>query len=110
MNLLINSEWRELSVQDFSFKSEKLPENFGYAVSQEKCGDQYRYPLLSKFMMQLLSLPHCSASAERIFSVLNNIKTKNRNSLRTETINALMRSKSMLEGLDCTKCNPPREN
>ncbi len=57
-------------------------------------------------MRNLLSLPHFSASAERLFSVLNNIKVKNRSSLKTSTINALLNTKGLLVDADCTKWDP----
>lgn len=48
---------------------------------------------ISKFMLTLCALPHSSASAERQFSILNNLKTKIRNRLQTETVSALMFAK-----------------
>ena len=48
-------------------KTPEEPEKFWYAASLEKCGDEARFPNLSKLMMNLMSLPHSSAAAERIF-------------------------------------------
>lgn len=41
--------------------------------------DQPKFDLLSKFMCNLLVLPHSSASVERLFSQMNSIKTKQTN-------------------------------
>lgn len=38
-------------------------------------------------------LPFSNASVERVFSILNNIKTVARNNLKTETITSLMTTK-----------------
>ena len=40
--------------------------------------------LLSKFICDLLTLPHSSACVERIFSQLNQVKTKQTNSLESQ--------------------------
>lgn len=108
----LNTEWRELTLDDSNDANrfdEKEPEKFWYNVSKEKIGDEIRYPTLSKLMLGLLALPHSSACAERIFSLLNNIKTKNRSSLNTDTVNALLYSKSLLKNTNCTKWAPNEE-
>ncbi len=40
---------------------------------------------------------------------MNNIKVKNRSALKTDSLNALMLSKSMVQDIDCRKWNPPQE-
>ena len=60
-------------------------------------------------MINLLALPHSSAYAERIFSLVNNIKVKNRSLLKTETLNSLLYSKSLLSETNCTKWRPSQE-
>lgn len=61
----------------------------------EKCFDD-----LINFVFNLMSLPHSSAAAERIFSQLNLVKTKCRNKLDFKTINSIMQSKEL-----CTNRN-----
>ena len=60
-------------------------------------------------MKSLLTLPRSSACAERIFSLLNIIKTKNRSLLKTDTINSPLYSKSLINETDCTKWKPSKE-
>ena len=60
-------------------------------------------------MLQLLALVHFSAAAERIFSLLNSIKVKNRSKLETNTVNALLHSKSLLKDINSTKYTPSPE-
>lgn len=52
----------------------------------------YLFKELSQFALCVLSLPHSSASCERIFSKVNLIKTKGSNKIITETINGIMHS------------------
>ena len=105
----LNAEWRELTLDDVGQVDEKEPEKFWYNISLKRNGDKCRYPLLSKLMFALLALPHSSACAERIFSLLNNIKTKNRSCLKTDTVNGLLYSKSLLKTSNCTKWKPSEE-
>ena len=51
---------------------------------------------LSLFMLNLCTLLHSSAAAERQFSVLSNIKTKLRNSLLLDTKDSLMHAKQLV--------------
>ena len=44
----LNMEWRELTIEDSNHNTEKEPELFWYYVSNEKVGEKFRYPLLSK--------------------------------------------------------------
>lgn len=59
------------------------------------------FPLLSYFISCIFCLPHSSAAAERIFSAVNNIKTKQRNSLTTKTLVGLLHSKRYLKDNSC---------
>ena len=54
------------------------------------------FPYLPKFFLTLCSLPHSSAGAERQFSILSVIKTKNRNKLNISTVSALMKTKQLV--------------
>ena len=42
--------------------------------------------VLSDFMTTLTVLPHSSAAVERVFSLMNHVKTKQTNSLNAETV------------------------
>lgn len=55
----------------------------------------------------LLILPFSNASVERLFSDLNNIKTDNRNRLKTDTVVALLATKDGIKSQGgCLKFNP----
>ncbi|KAJ8917916.1 hypothetical protein NQ315_002609 [Exocentrus adspersus] len=47
------------------------------------------------------SLPHSSATAERVFSQLNLMKTKVRNSLLVDTCDGILHSKDLLDKNQC---------
>lgn len=46
--------------------------------------------------LKLFSLPHSSATVERVFSQMNLNKTKVRNALREKTLNGILHSKEVL--------------
>lgn len=58
--------------------------------------NEFIFGKLSNFMLSLMSLPHSSAAAERIFSNLNNTKTKITNRLLIETIDSMMAARELL--------------
>lgn len=65
----------------------------------------FMFPTLTPFIQAFISLPHSSAAAERIFSSLNAIKTKNRNKLQLKTCEALLHTKSVITNT-CYKFEP----
>jgi hypothetical protein len=54
----------------------------------------YRFPILSTLARRYLAIPVTSASIERVFSISNNIITKNRNRLFPDTVKQLILLKS----------------
>ncbi|KYN30271.1 hypothetical protein ALC57_00266 [Trachymyrmex cornetzi] len=63
---------------------------------------------LSKFVLDVLSLPHSNADCERLFSQINLIKTKTRNKLITSTINGLLLTKQRVQG-NCLNYEPSKQ-
>jgi hypothetical protein len=88
----LDLEWRQLR------NSNQKICTFWLKVENEKYADTTPvYPLLSKFALNLLSLPHSSANVERIFAQVNLLKTKQRNRVSTSTIVGLLHSKSYIK-------------
>lgn len=56
---------------------------------------------VSKFAIQLLSLPHSSANVERVFSQINLIKTDSRNLISSATLSRLLHTREYLNGKSC---------
>lgn len=67
------------------------------------------YPDLKAFIGAILSLPHSSACAERIFSRVAIIKTKLRNQLEVPTVNSCMAATGMISGSDAHLWCPSKE-
>lgn len=70
--------------------------------------DVYKFKNIAKLATIVLTLPHSNAEAERIFSITNDVKTKKRNRLGDETLNAitLIRSSFSALNLNCTTFKP----
>lgn len=104
-------EWRDHALLEFEthgLDSSLPPEKYWQKVFSLK--NAVGTPLfgeLKKVIGLLMVLPFSNASVERVFSVLNNMKTAHRNRLKTETIVALMKTK---EGITdkggCAKFEP----
>ena len=60
----------------------------------------FKFFVLSELMKSLLVLPHSSADAERVFSQLTLIKTKQRNRIGNDLLNSLLTVKCNM----CTTC------
>ena len=73
-------------------------QDFWKTVLQTKCNDDVlAFPLMSKFVFNVLSLPHSSANVERTFSQININKTKSRNRLNVETLEGILLAKDYLK-------------
>ncbi|XP_068232268.1 SCAN domain-containing protein 3-like [Palaemon carinicauda] len=94
----IDREWRLLRNTEMNAKSDISAWEFWMEVKHMKKGDDTPlFPLLGNFMVKLLTLPHSSSCVERIFSQVNLMKTKTRNSLNTETLIGMLHAKRTFE-------------
>ena len=102
----LDDEWRSfrLSADKLPTSSESIPE-YWYKLSCIKDGlNNSKYSLLSDLMTNLTILPHSSACVERIFSLMNCVKTKSTNSLKTETVKDRLLAKQTItrNNMECT--------
>ena len=65
-----------------------------------------RYSVLPRLAKALLILPHGNADTERVFSKMNLIKTKLRNSIGNKSMNALL-TLDCNQSVPCYEFNPP---
>ena len=72
---------------------------------QDASSHASRFPTIAKLIKSLLSLPHLNADIERLFSQVTLIKTKERNKLKTSTVDALLMVKQSLP-CSCATYNP----
>ncbi|KAF0718016.1 protein FAM200B-like, partial [Aphis craccivora] len=86
-------------------KLSSLPiDEFWHTVSKLKdYSDTYQYQDISRLAKICLGLPHSNAEAERIFSVVTDVKIKKRNRLGDDTLNsvAVIRSATGAKEINC---------
>jgi len=65
--------------------------------------DQPMFPNLEKLVYAIFSLPHSNAEAERIFSIVTDVKDKKRNRMNIDTLNAMCKIRSAFQArnIDC---------
>lgn len=98
----IDREWRSLRNIDLTGFENLNIEEFWVKISKLKLGDESLLcPTLSRFVFNLFSLPHSSATVERVFSQINLNKTKIRNKLSTETLTGIMHTKVLMKIGNC---------
>lgn len=104
----IDDEWRMLPVVN------KLSL---YEISYQKTDEFWinirevtELKALASFALNVLCLPHSNADCERVFSEVNNIKTRLRNKLITATINGTLLAKQAIRNNgNCTKMEVSNE-
>lgn len=106
-------EWRILpTVFDDDEKSELINleiENMWQRILNVKDFDEEKmFPNLELLVESVLSLPHSNAEAERIFSIVTDVKCKKRNRLGNDTISAIckIRSHFQSENINCINFEP----
>lgn len=104
----LDMEWRTLLNQTMISNSLEIEEFWSKIFFLKNALNETLFPLTKHFVSSLLSLPHSSAAAERVFSQLFLIKDKKRNRLEVNTLNAIMSCKELLNGVDCSKWNPSK--
>jgi hypothetical protein len=65
-------------------------EDFWHSLKNYKnFQDEYEYRNVAKLAHLCMSLPHSNAETERVFSVVTDVKTKKRNKIGSEALNAV---------------------
>lgn len=109
----LNYEWRILPYHFNSDEREKLIQldKVKMWLELEKIQDfagKFLFKNIAKIALIVLTLPHSNAAAERIFSMMNDIKTKKRNKLSASSLNAVcvIRSSFSLQNINCFNFEP----
>lgn len=106
----LQDQWRDLLYAKETLKglSQSATVFWNDLLSVKDGNNKAKFDLLSKFMCGLLALPHSSACVERIFSQINNIKTKQSNRLCTNTVaNRLLAKQAIArEEVTCQNWEP----
>jgi hypothetical protein len=100
-------EWRKQSLEESTVLT---PDESSIIFWQKRLNAKaingfLKYPNLRKVVACMLSLPFSNASVERVFSLLNLIKTHSRNSLKRETLVGLMHTH---EGMKAQEIHAPQ--
>ncbi|KAG5890191.1 hypothetical protein JTB14_010654 [Gonioctena quinquepunctata] len=110
----LDNEWRGCYLID----SDNLGLSPNYSVEEywskvfalKNAADQPLYPNLRIVISLLLVLPFSNVSVERIFSKLKNVKTSHINSLKTDTVAAIITSsEAIAEQGGCIKFTPNKK-
>jgi hypothetical protein len=107
----LDREWRQLRNFNFTADFENLNvKEFWLKCAKLKLGDNtVMFGTLCDFVFKMFTLPHSSATVERVFSQINLNKTKIRNRLNTETLNGIMLSKNLFKKSNCTNFEVEKE-
>ena len=99
----LDTVWRELRNINVPIETQSSS-TYKFWVMEQKmtCGDGIpKFPLLSKFVLLMLSLPHSIANTEGVFSQINLNKTKTRNRMDTSTLQGLLYTKGLVDDNTC---------
>lgn len=108
-------EWRTLEFnfsQDEikSFKKMNVLEFWCKLIKTKNFNDNLVFSNLLTLVEIIFALPHANADAERIFSIITDVRTKKRNKLSHTLLNSVCIIRSFLqnENINCNdfKCNP----
>jgi hypothetical protein len=111
----IDDEWRELQFMNpndlpaLDSGRRDVVTFWGEVSKMTDTSNEARFPTISLLAKSFLAFPHSNADVERIFSQISLIKTKRRNKLKTNTMNAILVAKQGLPlGNSCKVFEPDR--
>jgi hypothetical protein len=94
----LDREWRVLRNTDIVMGEDKSTLSYWRKVQNCKKGNnEDMFPVLIRFVAFIFTLPHSSATVERIFSAVNLNKTKTRNRLGSKSLSGILRTKNVLQ-------------
>lgn len=97
----VDEQWRQIHL--LSWKNTKNTKEFWYEVLNFKdLAGENRFEDLATFAISLLVLPHSNADVERLFSMMNVVKTKQRNRMKIELLSSILTIRAGLARAD--KC------
>lgn len=104
----LNTEWRLLAdIESLNQTANYSFQDFWNNIFNMKNDmDQFMFPHLSVLVKGILSLPHSSAAAERVFSQLFLLKTKIRNRLDVDTCSSIIHTKELVNNYTCYTWTP----
>ncbi|XP_061728457.1 uncharacterized protein LOC133533482 [Cydia pomonella] len=104
----IDEQWHQIHL--LSWKNTKNTKEFWYEVLKfEDIAGENRFQDLATFAVSLLVLPHSNADVERLFSMMNVVKTKQRNRMKFDLLSSIVTVRAGLarEGKCCNNYTLP---
>lgn len=96
---MLQKEWQSLNLDFALEQKEKITvldfDNAWKTITEEADG-KFKYPMLTKLVNIIRSLPNSNTASETIFSILRDVKSKKRNNLCPHHVKALCVLKSSL--------------
>jgi len=98
---MLRKEWQFLNL-DFALEQKTKIINLHFddawktIMATKDTDGKFKYPMISKLVNAIRSLPNSNADTERVFSMLTDVKTKKRNKLNPNHVQALYVFKSNL--------------
>lgn len=91
---IIDREWKNIAINFNETEKENLlelsVEEFWYKLANIKdFNDVFEYACIAKLARLCLVLPHSNAETERVFSVVTDVKSKKRNKIGSDALNAV---------------------
>lgn len=95
----LDDEWRSYKINRDTFRinSDNIPCYWNQLGKIKDGLGNSKYELLSSFMVNLTVLPHSSATVERVFSLMNCVKTRQTNSLKAGTVRDRILAKQAIQ-------------
>lgn len=111
----IEVQWKKiLNITWSSYMTEKeLDNSYTFWTKLyffKDAGGSFFFRELSEFVLKVLCLPSSNAVVERVFSIMNAIKTKSRNKINFEMLDSLLRIRGNCTSSEtcCTKFSPSK--
>jgi hypothetical protein len=97
-----------MNLKKAELTSFEIDEMWKRILNFKDINDEKMFPTLELLVEAVLSLPHSNAEAERIFSIVTDVKSKKRNRLSNETISAICKVRSYFqsENINCINFEP----
>lgn len=112
---LIETQWNKLTTVTWKIYLDESELNDTHkfwpkVYNFKDAGGNYAFKELSEFVLKILSFPSSNAVVERVFSIMNTIKTKSRNRIDPKMLDALLRIKcTLISTKNCCKTFTPSE-
>ena len=113
--ILVGTQWDKLVTVTWKIylNEKELHDSHQFwpkVYNYQDAGGNYAFRELAGFVLKILSLPSSNAVVERVFSIMNTVKTKARNRINTKMLDALLRIKCTFISTNkcCTTFSPSK--